>query len=552
MLHEKSNSMNESPCPNGLARTSSSGGEESLDPLQTAIQDLEVPFGVVRDGEAYRVLTDPGIASTTGLSLAAWVPACRIQDLGDSGFRRDLGLRHAYVAGAMANAIASESLVEALARHGMLAFFGSAGLPVARVEEAVVRLQNNLGDLPHGLNLIHSPGEPDLENRVVELFLHRNVRLVEASAYLDVSRPLVRYRVHGIHRDGNGRIVTPNRVVAKASRVEVATRFFSPPPGRALRELVDAGQITAEQAALAEHVPLAQDVTAEADSGGHTDNRPALALVPTFLALRDRLQARYGFHQPLRVGAAGGLATPHAVAAAFQMGAAYVLTGTVNQACREAGTSEHVRRLLAEADQADVAMAPSADMFELGARVQVLKRGTMFAIRAARLHELFRRYDSLEAIPAEDRAVLEQRWFRAPFEQVWAETCDYFAARDPETLTRAENDPHRRMALVFRWYLGQASGWANRGDPARQMDYQIWCGPAMGAFNEWVRGTFLAEPGNRDVVTVALNLLFGAAVATRWHILRLQGIPVRPGAARIQPRSYDDLHHRLTIQRTAR
>jgi trans-AT polyketide synthase, acyltransferase and oxidoreductase domains len=44
------------------------------------------------------------------------------------------------------------------------------------------------------------------------------------------------------------------------------------------------------------------------------------------------------------------------------------------------------------------------------------------------------------------------------------------------------------MALVFRWYLGQSPVWANQGDADRKIDYQIWCGPAMGAFNEWVQG----------------------------------------------------------------
>ena len=33
---------------------------------------------------------------------------------------------------------------------------------------------------------------------------------------------------------------------------------------------------------------MAEDLTAEADSGGHTDNRPAITLLPTMLALRDR------------------------------------------------------------------------------------------------------------------------------------------------------------------------------------------------------------------------------------------------------------------------
>ena len=58
------------------------------------------------------------------------------------------------------------------------------------------------------------------------------------------------------------------------------------------------------------------------------------------------------------------------------------------------------------------------------------------------------------------------------------------------------------------------------------MDYQIWCGPVMGAFNVWSEGSFLAEPENRNVVQVARNLLEGAAVVTRAHQLRSYGVPV--------------------------
>ena len=143
---------------------------------------------------------------------------------------------------------------------------------------------------------------------------------------------MVRYRVHGIHRDMSGQIVTPNRILAKVSRVEVATQFFAPPPERMLRHLVNTGEITEEQAVLASQIPMAQDITAEADSGGHTDNRPAISLIPTMLALRDQVQAKYGYVHKLRVGAAGGISTPTSASAAFSMGAAYLVTGSGNQA----------------------------------------------------------------------------------------------------------------------------------------------------------------------------------------------------------------------------
>ncbi len=62
---------------------------------------------------------------------------------------------------------------------------------------------------------------------------------------------------------------------------------------------------------------------------------------------------------------------------------------------------------------------------------------------------------------------------------------------------------------MFRWYLGLSSRWANAGEAGRQLDYQVWCGPAMGAFNEWAKGSFLeaaAEPhGGRGRAEPALR-----------------------------------------------
>jgi PfaD family protein len=471
----------------------------------------------------------------------AVVPPCRPENLGDPDFRRTHGLKYAYAGGSMANGIASLELAEALAREGMLAFFGSAGLSPADVEEAVAKAQSELDGLPIGFNIINSPGEPGLEAAVVDLYLRREVRLVEASAYLDLSLPLVRYRVKGIARRGSGEVESANRVVAKVSRVEVAARFMSPPPEAMLRELVNSGEIDAETARMAEALPMADDVTAEADSGGHTDNRPLVALLPSIIATRDRLQEKHRFARPVRVGAAGGIATPASAAAAFAMGAAYVMTGSVNQACAESGTSDAVRQMLAATGQADTAMAPAADMFEMGVKVQVLKRGSMFAMRAGKLYDLYRAYESLDAIPAPQRAALERDCFRATCDQVWSQTREYFLRRDPAQAERGERDPKHKMALVFRWYLSQASRWAVSGDPGRQVDYQVWCGPAMGAFNEWAKGSFLEDPKERRAAVVALNLLAGAAYLTRAHSLRCQGHPVPAVLADFKPRRRSEL-----------
>ncbi|HVY60254.1 MAG TPA: PfaD family polyunsaturated fatty acid/polyketide biosynthesis protein [Planctomycetota bacterium] len=505
--------------------------------LVRRLRRLGEPLHIRREDGAL-ALAPPGAALEPG---DAFAPACRPEDLGDPTFRADHGLRYAYTAGAMASGIGSAEIAEALGQAGMLAFFGSAGLPLAQVEAAIERLGRTLAGRPVGYNLIHSPNEPDLEAGLVDLYLRRGVRLVSASAYLGLTPAVVKYRVRGLRETPSGEVFAPNRIVATVSRVEVASRFLAPPPAGIVADLLARGEVTADEARLAARIPLAQDLTAEADSAGHTDNRPAIALVPTLLALRDRLQAEHGYRAPLRVGAAGGIGTPHAAAAAFAMGAAFISTGSVNQACVESGTSALVREMLAQAQQADVAMAPAGDMFEMGVKVQVLKRGTLFPVRAQKLHDLYRACRSLEEIPAADRAALERDLFRAPLEEIWRQTRAFFETRDPRQNERAERDPKHKMALVFRWYLGQSSRWAKAGDPARKVDFQVWCGPAMGAFNEWAAGSPLERPEGRRVVDVALNILHGAAALARLNVLRCQGIHLPNDALRLPPRTRAEL-----------
>jgi trans-AT polyketide synthase/acyltransferase/oxidoreductase domain-containing protein len=474
-------------------------------------------------------------ANHEGLPLAGWAPAISLEKFGDAQFRRCYGTRFALYGGAMANAIASVEMVIAFGKAGFMGSFGAAGLPPARLEAAIQSIRAGLPGGPFAFNLIHSPFETGLESRAVDLYLKYGIRVVEASAFLDLTPSIVYYRATGLNLSASGEIQIKNRVIAKLSRREVALKFLQPASPAILNQLLAEKKITAQQVELAQRVPMADDITVEADSGGHTDNRPLVCLVPAMLALRDEVQAKYGYQQPVRIGAAGGIGTPAAALAAFSMGAAFIVTGSVNQACLESGASEHTKSLLAKADMADVIMAPSADMFEMGVKVQVLKKGTLFPMRAQKLYELYNRYDSLESIPGEEREKLEKQVFKRDVESIWADTVKFFTERDPDQISRARENPKRKMAMVFRWYLGLSSRWSAAGEKGREMDYQVFCGPSMGAFNEWTHGTYLAEPHNRRVVDVSLHFLTGSAYLYRLQSLQMQGAPVPPGLESYRP-----------------
>ena len=533
-------------------QTGKNGQLLQLKDLTERLRCLNAPFTLLNDqsemklGLGGSIHFDDSVNRDNSYETLAFVPKQSISALGNKQFCQDYGIKYPYMAGSMANGIASTNLVEALTNAGMLASFGAAGLSLPEVEKAIQRLKESLPGKQFCFNLIYSPNEKGHEDAIVDLYLRYGIDLVESSAYMKLTLPVVRYRVTGIHKDENGNIVVPNKIIAKASRVELASKWFSPPPEKLLNELLAQGAISKEEAELAKTIPMAQDLTVEADSGGHTDNRPAITLLPTMLALRDQYQEKYNYQQPLRVGAAGGIATPASALGAFAMGAAYIVTGTVNQACKESGSSDIVRDMLANTGQADVTMAPAVDMFEMGVKLQVLKRGTMFAMRGNKLYDIYKQYASIEEIPEAEKIKLEKTTFQMSLEDVWQKTEEFFSERDPSQVEKAKQNPKHKMALIFRWYLGLSSRWANAGVEDRQVDYQVWCGPAMGAFNEWTRDTFLATPELRDAVTVAMNIMFGAAVLSRANGILKQGVEVAGELTQFQPMQLDAIEKYLS------
>jgi PfaD family protein len=470
--------------------------------------------------------------------IMATLPALYPEWLGERSFLEVHAVRFPYVTGAMFRGIASADMVIEIAKAKMIGFFGAAGLSLTDIEKAINKIKTAIGatGLSWGSNLIHSPNEPELEEKVVDLYLEHEVTRVSAAAFMTLTPNVVRYACTGLTADNNGRIHRKNYIFAKLSRPEVARLFMLPAPKQILDFLVAQGRLTQTEAILASKIPVAEDITVEADSGGHTDNRPLTALFPTILSLRDEISSEKGYDRPIRVGAAGGLGTPSSIAAAFSMGAAYVLTGSVNQSARESGLSPEGRKLLALAGVADVTMAPAADMFELGVKVQVLKRGTMFSNRAANLYTIYSQNSSIDTIPQDVKARLEKDVFHAPLEKIWADTRDFFSKRAPEEIVKAEKNPKHLMALIFRWYLANSAMWAIAGDPAHTIDYQICCGPSMGAFNTWVKGSYLENSESRTVSDIALNLLEGAAVITRAQQFRSYGVPVPGEAFHFRPR----------------
>ncbi|NGO11410.1 PfaD family polyunsaturated fatty acid/polyketide biosynthesis protein [Streptomyces sp. HC44] len=429
--------------------------------------------------------------------------------LGCASFRRDFGVDYAYLSGSMYRGIASKELVVAMGRAGFMGFLGAAGLSPERVTDDIAHMRRHLAPhQPFGVNLLCDLQHPERETANVEMLLAHGVRVIEASAFIKVTPALVLFHLSGLRARRGGGVDRDTRIVAKVSRPEVAGEFLRPAPQELVAQLVAEGRVTHEQAELARGIPVAQDLTVESDSGGHTDRGVSTVLLPSMQSLRQRMTREFGYGEEIRLGLAGGIGTPHAVAAAFAMGADFVMTGSINQCTVEARISDAVKDRLQTIDVQDTDYCPAGDMFEIGAQVQVLKKGGLFPARANRLYALYKSYDSWEEIPQEVRRQIQDAYFKKSVDEVWRETCERLLKTGRESeIERAERSPKRRMALIFRWYYGYSSRLSFSDTDSDRANVQIHTGPALGAFNQWARGGPWESWRNRHPDRIARELM---------------------------------------------
>ncbi len=434
------------------------------------------------------------------------------ESLGSEEYKRDYNVKFAYAAGGMYRGISSKELVIGMGKGGMIGYFGTGGLNLQQIEDAIAYIQKELKDgQAYGANLLHNPESQQIEEETVNLFLKYNVRNIEASAYMQMTPALVRYRAKGLSQKANGITFIANKIMAKVSRPEVAQAFLNPAPERIVNKLVENNTITKEEADLLKKIPMADDLCVEADSGGHSDRGVAYTLMPAMIKLRDDIMRKFNYQIKVRIGAAGGIGTPEAAASAFILGADFILTGSINQCSVEAGTSDAVKDLLESMNVQDTDYAPAGDMFEIGAKVQVLKKGLFFPARANKLYDLYRHYDSLDEIDEKTKKQIQEKYFHRSFDEVYDEVKNYFSGFDPHQIEKAERNPKHKMALIFRWYFGYSTDIAITGNKERKVDFQIQCGPALGAFNQWVKGTELEHWKKRHVEQIAEKIIVDTA-----------------------------------------
>ena len=107
------------------------------EPIHIVQEPASGRLGLARGGD---VIPDAQVNGVPTYPLVGVLPSLFPEWLGDRAFLEAHRVRFPYVTGAMANGIATTDLVIAMARAGMMGFFGAAGLTVDRIAEGLDRI----------------------------------------------------------------------------------------------------------------------------------------------------------------------------------------------------------------------------------------------------------------------------------------------------------------------------------------------------------------------------------------------------------------------------
>ncbi|WP_144558024.1 ACP S-malonyltransferase [Shouchella miscanthi] len=420
--------------------------------------------------------------------------------MGDQKFCEDYNVVYPYVAGSMQKGISSPQLVSRMSQNGFLSFLGTASLKINEIEDIILDTKRLLRDgQSFGCNLSANLHNPQKENEIIEIFLKYNINSIEASGFWAISSSLIKFRAKGLHRSESGKVIAKNKILVKLSRCETAVEFMSEIPQSLIDPLLKKGEITFDEAKMLEEVPIVDDICVMGDSGGESSLANLSLLLPTIVKLRNEASKENIFDRRIRIGAGGGIGTPEAASIAFILGADFVLTGSINQCTVEAKTSDLVKDILQNIDLHDLSYVPSANDLEVRGQTQVVKKGMFFPARANKLHDLLKQYKKVSEIDFKTKELIEERYLNEKIINI-IQTNEHQSSSSRRT-------PKSQIQEVLKFYLKNTVQLAIKGEASQKVNFNIYCGPALGAFNRWIKGTELENWRNRNIDVIAKKLI---------------------------------------------
>ncbi len=443
-----------------------------------------------------------------------------VSNLGSNDFKKAYQLDYAYVVDSMDHGISSKTMVENLAKKGMLSFLSTNGRALSEISDDLKYLSKALESIPtlYGINISYQHSDDERLNKLIELAYLYQIKVIEYTGRYQIPDKLIEYRLRETEK-GSGQL---NNLFVKASSMDIIDRFLEPVPEKILTQLYQKAKITKEVMLEATHTPLANALCIATDSGSETMHDSFGVLLPYVRQKVAILNQKHQYREDVFVGV-GGVGIPDAIASAFLIGVDFVLSHSINYCTVEAEIAPFSKKLLVEATILDTCFAPNKDfLFESNQKIQLLKKGILFPGRAMQLYDIFKRYKSINDVDSHTLISLENKMYGQDLETVWDNIAqELIAENKAELIEKAKLNPRYHMYLLFMHYYDRSLNAAIKGEESNRLNFQLHCNPVLGLLNQELKDNELKEWERRKVADLGEWLMVEAEKKIQKRISKL-------------------------------
>lgn len=424
--------------------------------------------------------------------------------LGDREFMKKYNINLPYIVGPMHKGVSGYEFVKRLSDNNILSFVGTRGLSVDETQKIVVKLR---GRKNYGVSVDYDSFDKEHEKQIFELLIREKISVIQASSYFNLTENLVLYKLYGAKKNSNGENCIPNKIFLKTTRPEIAELFMTPVPENMLKKMHDEGKLSEEQVEIAKSIPLADEIIVVSFGADKTGSIPVNSFLPQVIAKKNALIKKYGYSENIHVGAAGSIGDPVSALDAFLLGADFIMTGSVNQCTAEAEISDMIKNKLQKVEIQDTEIIPTSHVYEIGMKMQVLKKGVFFTARALKLYEIYNKISKIEDIEPELLAQIQDKYFGKSIDAIYSEIKNELSEKE---IDRAETDSKFKFGLIIYWYYNYCTECAIRNDNVQNLNCLIPVSCAMGRINNFLEKTEYSDWKNRHPDIIAKLIMSGA------------------------------------------
>lgn len=238
-----------------------------------------------------------------------------------------------------------------------------------------------------------------------------------------------------------------------------------------------------------------------------TGSIPINSLLPQVIDKKNFLMKKYGYSKDIHIGAAGSIGDSVSALDAFLLGADFIMTGSVNQCTAEAEVSKWVKDKLQKVEIQDTEMIPTSHVYEIGMKVQVLKKGVFFVARALKLYEIYNRISKIEDIEPKVLAQIQDKYFGKSIDDIYNEIKNDLSDTERK---RAENESKFKFGLIIYWYYNYCMDCAIKNENSQNLNCLIPVSSAMGRINQFLENTEYMNWENRHPDILGRLIMSGA------------------------------------------